>query len=194
MSVGEVNLLQPILAELAQRQPTWEMCHLDHHAHRLRPGAQKVRRLPGLLLPARFHLGRAAAMRRIRPDLLVLAELELWPNLIRAARRQGAAWRWSTAVSARRAFGGYRRIRPLVRRLLQRIDLIAAQNDTYAERFRDLGPARRPFTSRVHQIRRRRDRSRQSSHAEACGNCGGSHRPISCSWPAARRTRKKKWR
>ena len=27
-------------------------------------------------------------MRRIRPTLLVLAELELWPNLIAAAKRQ----------------------------------------------------------------------------------------------------------
>ena len=29
-------------------------------------------------------------MRRVRPDVLVLAELELWPNLVRAARRSGS--------------------------------------------------------------------------------------------------------
>ena len=49
------------------------------------------------------------------------------------------ASRSSTAGSATTAFPRYRRIRPLVRRVLRQIDLIAAQNDESAERFRALG-------------------------------------------------------
>ena len=78
-------------------------------------------------------------MRRVRPNLLVLAELELWPNLIRAARRQGASVAVVNGRLSDKSYRGYRRIRPLVGRLLRRLDLIAVQNEVYAERFRELG-------------------------------------------------------
>ena len=39
--------------------------------------------------PLDFSWAVRGAMRRIRPDGLVLAELELWPNLIRAGARSG---------------------------------------------------------------------------------------------------------
>jgi 3-deoxy-D-manno-octulosonic-acid transferase len=78
-------------------------------------------------------------MLRIRPSVLVLAELELWPNLIRAARQHGARVAVVNGRLSDKSYRGYRRIRPLVRRSLERIDLIAAQNETYAERFRALG-------------------------------------------------------
>jgi 3-deoxy-D-manno-octulosonic-acid transferase len=45
------------------------------------------------------------------------------------------------------SFRGYRRIRPLVARVLRTIDLVAAQDETYAERFRQLGA--RPETVHV---------------------------------------------
>ena len=80
-----------------------------------------------------------AAMRRIRPDVLVLAELELWPNLVWAARRHGARTAVINGRLSQRSFAGYRRIRPLVSRLLRSIDCIAVQDETYAERFRALG-------------------------------------------------------
>ena len=78
-------------------------------------------------------------MRRIRPSLLVLAELELWPNLILAAKGQGARVAIVNGRMSDHSFPGYRRFRPLVARLLAQVDLIAAQNDESADRFRALG-------------------------------------------------------
>ena len=89
--------------------------------------------------PLDFSWATAAAMRRIRPDLLVLAELELWPNLIRAARHHGAKVAVINGRLSEHSFRGYRRIRPLVASVMQQIDLIAAQDAGYAERFRALG-------------------------------------------------------
>jgi 3-deoxy-D-manno-octulosonic-acid transferase len=86
-------------------------------------------------------------MRRVRPDVLVLAGLELWPNLIRAARRHGAKVAVINGRLGEKSFRGYRRIRPLVARLLRQIDLLAVQDETYAERFRRLGA--RPETVHV---------------------------------------------
>ena len=78
-------------------------------------------------------------MRRMRPDILVLAELELWPSLIRAAKRHGAKVAVVNGRLGEKSFRGYRRIRPLVASVLRQIDLLAVQDETYAERFRALG-------------------------------------------------------
>jgi 3-deoxy-D-manno-octulosonic-acid transferase len=78
-------------------------------------------------------------MARVRPMLLVLAELELWPNLIAAARSAGANVAVVNGRLSDKSFRGYGRLRPLVRWLLARVDVIAAQNAQYADRFLALG-------------------------------------------------------
>jgi 3-deoxy-D-manno-octulosonic-acid transferase len=80
-------------------------------------------------------------MRRVRPALLVLAELELWPNLIAAAKEAGARVAIINGRLSDHSFPRYRRIRPLVSRVLRQIDLIAAQHRESAERFCILGAA-----------------------------------------------------
>jgi 3-deoxy-D-manno-octulosonic-acid transferase len=71
--------------------------------------------------------------------VLVLAELELWPNLIRAAKRHGAKVAVVNGRLSEKSYKGYRRIRFFIGRLLRRIDCIAAQDETYAGRFANLG-------------------------------------------------------
>ncbi len=78
-------------------------------------------------------------MRRIRPTILVLAELELWPNLIAAAKQHGARVAIINGRLSDHSFPGYRRIRWFVAKVLRHIDLIAAQNEESAFRFLALG-------------------------------------------------------
>ncbi|RIK79393.1 MAG: 3-deoxy-D-manno-octulosonic acid transferase, partial [Planctomycetota bacterium] len=89
--------------------------------------------------PLDFTWAVAAAMRRLRPDLLVLAELELWPNLIAAAKRRGAAVAIINGRLSDKSFRRYLRARRFIGPALRNIDLIAAQNEETAERFRRLG-------------------------------------------------------
>jgi 3-deoxy-D-manno-octulosonic-acid transferase len=89
--------------------------------------------------PFDFSWAVNRAMERLRPDLLVLAELELWPNLICAARRRGAKVAVVNGRLSERSFRGYRRLLLMSRRVLAQLDLVAAQNEQYAERFRALG-------------------------------------------------------
>ncbi len=139
VSVGEVNLIAPLVREIALRHPEWE-CVVSTTTMTGMEVAKK--KYPGLVVfycPLDFSWAVWAAMRRIRPDVLVLAELELWPNLIRAAKDFGARVAVINGRLSEHSFRGYRRIGPLVRRLLTRVDLVAAQDETYAERFRQLG-------------------------------------------------------
>ena len=139
VSVGEVKLLVPLIQELSTQRPDWQFV--------ISTTTRTGRALATELFPDRttfycpldFTWAIRTAMRRIRPDFLVLAELELWPNLIRMAHRHGAHVAVVNGRMSDNSFPGYRRIRPLIRSLLRHVPLIACQNEQYAERFRMLG-------------------------------------------------------
>jgi 3-deoxy-D-manno-octulosonic-acid transferase len=139
VSVGEVNLLPRLVDELRRTVPDLQ-CVVSTTT---RTGMELARKkYPDFIVfycPMDFTWAVRRAMRRIRPDVLILAELELWPNLIHAARQSGARVAVVNGRLSEASFRGYRRIRPLAARVLRQIDLIAVQDETYAERFRQLG-------------------------------------------------------
>ena len=139
VSVGEVNLLGPLLGEISRRRPQWE-CVISTTTTSGMALAKK--KYPGTALfycPLDFSWAVRSAVKRIRPGLVILAELELWPNLVRAVRESGARVAVVNGRLSERSFAAIGRIRPLVARMLARIDLLAVQDETYAERFRRLG-------------------------------------------------------
>lgn len=139
VSVGEVNLLAPLLREIAASQPDWECVVSTTTVTGMALAKKKYPHLAVFYCPLDFSWAVRTAMRRVRPDVLVLAELELWPNLIRAAKEHGARVAVVNGRLSEHSFRGYQRLRRWVRRLLAQLDLIAVQDETYAERFRSLG-------------------------------------------------------
>jgi 3-deoxy-D-manno-octulosonic-acid transferase len=139
VSVGEVNLLAPLLHELRIAHPDWQFVVSTTSRTGYDLARNKYADLTVFYCPLDFSWAVRTAMRRIRPTLLVLAELELWPNLILAAKGQRARVAIVNGRMSDTSFPGYCRIRPLVSRLLAHVDLIAAQNEESAERFRALG-------------------------------------------------------
>jgi 3-deoxy-D-manno-octulosonic-acid transferase len=139
VSVGEVNLLSPLLKEIARRQPGWQCVISTTTMTGMALARKKYPHLTAFYCPLDFSWAVRRAMRRIRPHVLVLAELELWPNLIRAAREQGAKVAVINGRLSEHSFSGYRRIRGFVGRMLRQIDLLAVQDSAYAQRFLALG-------------------------------------------------------
>jgi 3-deoxy-D-manno-octulosonic-acid transferase len=140
VSVGEVNLLAPFLDQFRERFPTWELVITTT----TRTGWELAQRRYAdqarvYYCPLDFSWGVEQMLRRVRPELLVLAELELWPNLIAGARRRGVKVAIINGRLSDSSFQGYRKIRWLLRSTLRKIDLIAVQNDQYARRFLALG-------------------------------------------------------
>ncbi len=139
VSVGEVNLLLPLVRLIERERSNWECAISTTTATGMELARKKFPQLLVFYCPLDFTWAVSTAMRRIRPDILVLAELELWPNLIRAARRRGAKAAIINGRLSEHSFRGYRRIRPFVARILRQINLIAVQDDIYAQRFRQIG-------------------------------------------------------
>jgi 3-deoxy-D-manno-octulosonic-acid transferase len=134
-----VNLIATLVSAIEREFPGWECVVSTTTKTGFALAQKKYSPRTVFYCPLDFSWAVRAAVRRIRPDVLILAELELWPNLIRAARRHGAKVAVVNGRLSDRSFGGYRRLRPLMSRLLGQINLVAAQNSEYAQRFAALG-------------------------------------------------------
>jgi 3-deoxy-D-manno-octulosonic-acid transferase len=151
VSVGEVNLLEPILKRWEARHPDWDVVISTTTQTGFTLAQKKYAPRQVIYCPLDFTWAVEAAIRGIRPTLFVLAELELWPNLISAAKRNGAQVAVINGRLGEKSFRGYRRIKWLVQRVLCQIDILAVQNEEYAERFLALGaaPACVPITGSI---------------------------------------------
>lgn len=139
VSVGEVNLLAPLLRQIAAEQPEWRCVLSSTTPTGLALARKKYPELTSFYAPLDFSWAVRRAVARVRPDILVLVELELWPNLIRAVRSAGAKVALINGRLSQRSYRGYRWLGPLVGSLLRQVDLTAVQNAEYAERFLALG-------------------------------------------------------
>ncbi len=79
---------------------------------------------------------------RVRPTALIVIETEIWPNLLREARRAGAVTLLVNGRISDRSFPGYFRIRFFLRRYLKEIDRFLMQGETYARRIEEIGAPR----------------------------------------------------
>jgi len=78
---------------------------------------------------------------RVEPRLLIVMETEIWPNTLAACAARGIPTVLANARLSARSARGYARLARLTRDTLERFTLIAAQTETDARRFRDLGAA-----------------------------------------------------
>ncbi len=149
VSVGELASTRPVLTELKRRHPDWWILltviqrHAYHLAREAPTAADAVARLPWDAGPC---LERALA--RVRPDVLVLVECELWPNLITRAAAHGSRVAMMNARIYAASFAWYRQARRVFAPVLRAIDVIGAQSEADARRFLALGaPAERVIRS-----------------------------------------------
>ncbi|PHR99511.1 MAG: 3-deoxy-D-manno-octulosonic acid transferase [Blastopirellula sp.] len=139
VSVGEVNLLQTLIDQLRVQYSDVEfyITTTTKTGHTL--ACKKYSDCTVDYCPLDFSWAVNNAYRRIRPNMVILAELELWPNLIRSAHQFDATICVVNGRLSEKSFRGYQRLSFLMRPLLQQLDLIAVQDPVYAERFQNLG-------------------------------------------------------
>ncbi|HIN53896.1 MAG TPA: 3-deoxy-D-manno-octulosonic acid transferase [Planctomycetes bacterium] len=145
VSVGEVNLLQTLIQEIEQRDPQCQ-CVISTTT---RTGYELARKkyAPRTVFycPLDFSWAVKTALRRIQPHLLVLVELELWPNLIHFAAKQTKVVVVNGRLSAN-STRGYRRLGFVIKPTVRQLDHIAVQNDEYYQRFLSIGAATAQLT------------------------------------------------
>ena len=147
--------------------------------------------------PLDFSWSARRAVARIRPTVLALVELELWPNLVRAAKEAGARVAIVNGRLSHRSHRGYRKLRGPLGPTLRRLDAVAAQNDEYADRFVDLGvPRGRVRVTGSVKFDGLETRPVQPEDAGPPQGARAGPRPSWSSWPGARwrGRRRRRWR
>ncbi len=139
VSVGEVLLLRPLIEGLTRRRPGWEIVVSTTTSTGLAVARRSYPDLVTFYAPLDFSWATRRALTRVRPTVLALVELELWPNLIWAANQAGAKIVVVNGRLSNRSHRGYRKLRGPLGPTLRRLDTVAAQTEDYAARFVDLG-------------------------------------------------------
>ncbi len=150
VSVGEVQLLKPLVDALAAKQPQAAFAV----STTTETGMDLARSLfaeSGVRLfffPLDFSWAIRRVFSRLRPSIIVLGELELWPNLIDIAHQEDVPIVVVNGRLSQRSFQGYRKLGWLTRPMFAKLRWVAAQNTSYAERFIACGtPSARVTTS-----------------------------------------------
>lgn len=151
VSVGEVLQLQQVLTALRREFPTAEFIVSTTTSTGYQVACDKLTDAHVVYLPLDFTWAVNAALNRLQPDLFVLVELELWPNLLRISLQRGIRVGLINGRLSERSHRGYRYVRWLLGPLLRRFAFVAVQSDEYRERFVALGadPARCQVTGSI---------------------------------------------
>jgi 3-deoxy-D-manno-octulosonic-acid transferase len=157
VSVGEVLAIAPMVAMLRQDPPQLTAADVGH---REGMGEQGYR----VVVSTTTHTGQRLAqekfgaahvfyfpldlglcirpyLRALRPELVILAETEFWPNFLRLAAASGARLAVVNGRISDRSFPRYLRFRGLLRKVLAPVELFLAQSEGDAERLRAVGAA-----------------------------------------------------
>jgi 3-deoxy-D-manno-octulosonic-acid transferase len=140
VSVGEVQAAEPLIRALLEQRPEFSILVTT-----VTPtGSARVVETFGLDVVhvyAPYDLPDAVArfFERVRPELAIVMETELWPNLFHACQSRQIPLLLVNARLSDKSSRGYQRIRGLVAQTLAAVTRIATQGEQDAERFIALG-------------------------------------------------------
>ncbi len=138
VSMGEVVALSRVI-EAFRGAGNYQLCLSTTTETGFSTAAARLPDVPRFYFPLDFSWAVRRALDIVEPDLVILAESELWPNLLTCCRRRRIPVALINARMSDRSFRRYRLVKPVARRLLNSLTLIAAQTEEFAVRFRLLG-------------------------------------------------------
>lgn len=140
VSVGEVNLIRPLVDQLARHRPELRLII----AATTNTGFDRATQL----FADRHHVVRypfdlTDCVRRfldaVKPDVVALTELEVWPNFVEQCAHRRIPVCVINGRLSERSFGRYKFVRPWVCKTFSRLAFAAVQNEAIAARFHALG-------------------------------------------------------
>jgi len=139
VSVGEVLAVERLVEDLRRHWPQHKIfisttTDTGQALARKRFGEESV-----FYFPMDFAFAIRPYLRALRPEMVVIAETEFWPNFLRLAHASGARIAVVNARISDRSWPRYRRFRGLLEKVLINVDLFLAQTSEDATRLHDIG-------------------------------------------------------
>ena len=139
VSVGEILAARSLVVALRSRYPDRRLV-LSYTTPTARAVAhQHYPDLVSFYCPLDFGFAVRRAVRALSPQILVLMELDLWPNLLRQLKREQIPVLVANGKISPKSQAGYGRLLKIMPGFLAGIRRFCVQNEEYARRFRALG-------------------------------------------------------
>lgn len=139
VSLGEVLAVSGLVAEMRRAFPQHRIVvssttDTGQDLAQKRFGKENV-----FYFPMDFAFAIRAYLRALRPQMVVLAETEFWPNFLRLVHASGARIAVVNARISDRSWPNYRRFGWALRKMLRHVDLFLAQTEQDSTRLRSIG-------------------------------------------------------
>lgn len=142
VSVGEINATRALVDALRKARPGLHFII----STTTETGSERSKELYGAVADVtciRYPLDFSHAIGRVldglRPTVVVLMELEVWPNFLRRCAQREVPVVLANGRLTESSFRKYHWVKPVATAMFQRLAVICAQEQTYAERFIELG-------------------------------------------------------
>ena len=140
VSVGEVKAVEKLLEGLRREFP-------DRHVvvSTATPAGQELARQRRDIIDHTFYFPLdlpwcvVRSLKRVNPEMVVIAETEIWPNFLRACRRRGIQVLMINGRISDRSFARYRIVRRWLRRVFQDYTIMGMQSETDRQRIEAIG-------------------------------------------------------
>jgi 3-deoxy-D-manno-octulosonic-acid transferase len=138
VSVGEVNAIRTLISDLHDSGYELVICVTTD------TGLQRAEELFGkdhtvTRYPLDFGFAVRRFLKRVKPNIFALVELEVWPNCIGISEKRNIPVVVINGRLSERSFKRYKIATPLLRKTFSRLAAIGMQTEMYAQRVRELG-------------------------------------------------------
>jgi len=139
VSMGEVNAAKPLIDKLQKQLPFYEVfvsSNTDTGYDRAVSvfGPEHV-----FFSPFDFSFAVGHAINRLKPAMILLMELEVWPNMLSIAEERGIPVIVANGRITPRSAKRYGLLGPIAHRIFRKIRLVMSQDEIYRRRFAELG-------------------------------------------------------
>jgi len=139
VSVGELLAAEPLIRGFAERHPDVDIALSVTTSTGFEIASKRFSDLNVFFYPLDLSWVVRSVLDRIRPTLVVLVELELWPNFLREAADRGIPVVLTNGRISRKSFLYYRHAWFALKCAFDGITRWGVQNESYAKRLKDLG-------------------------------------------------------
>jgi 3-deoxy-D-manno-octulosonic-acid transferase len=138
VSVGEVNAIRTLVSDLKERSFDVVICVTTD------TGLQRAQKLFGnehtvTRYPVDFSFSIRRFLKRIKPTVIALVELEVWPNLVGMSFNKRIPVVVINGRLSGRSYRRYKFAKPFLKNTFSKLTAIGMQNELYASRVRNLG-------------------------------------------------------
>ncbi|MFP4198492.1 MAG: 3-deoxy-D-manno-octulosonic acid transferase [Halanaerobium sp.] len=139
-SAGETLAAQKLTAEIRKKYPEARIIFSTMTASGKNLAKKKIEGADLIIyLPFDLNWVVKRAVKIFQPDLFIMIETELWPNLIKALDEQGTQIMLASGRISDDSFGQYKYLGSLLEDMLKRVDVFSMQHQEAAAKIKKLG-------------------------------------------------------